>query len=121
MAIHTDIDSVLSLMVPSDILSSFVYRELLEDNDSITILLDEKMDLLPPYFHANKCEAVLNGFCNPLEIQTFPQKGKPTYLRLYRRRWKPRGGRTSYYNTYDFHEPDAKLTDPFAFFLKDTP
>jgi hypothetical protein len=57
-----------------------------------------------------------------MEVQTFPQKGKSTFIKLYRRKWKQPGGRASYFNTYEFHFPDAKLTNPFVFFKKkDTP
>ncbi len=113
--------SVLSLMVPAEILACFDFRELLEDNNSITIVMNEKTDLYPPFFKEKGVEAVLNGFCNPMEVQTFPQKGKSTFIKLHRRKWKQAGGRASYFNTYEFHAPEAKLTDPFAFFLKGAP
>jgi len=118
---NNNMNSILSLMVDSEILASFSYRELLEDNVSITIVLDEKLSLLPSYFVGTNKDSVLNGFCNPIELQTFPQKGKSTYLRLYRRRWKEPGGSLSYSNTYKFNKLDAKVTDPFASFLKETP
>ena len=118
---NNELNSILSLMVDSEILASFAFRELLEDNVSITIVLEEKSSLLPSYFSKRGKVAVLNGFCNPIELQTFPQKGKCTYLRLYRRRWKESGSNIGYSNTYKFHKLDAKVTDPFASFLKETP
>ena len=113
------LESILALMVPAEVLESFTYRDLLEDNKSVTIVLGEKETLTPePLQSLPESEIALNGFCNPVEIRTFPQKGKATYLRLYRRRWKRRGHKESFSNTYNFHEPEAKLTDPLAFFLK---
>jgi hypothetical protein len=64
------------------------------------------------------CEIVLDGFCNPLELQSFPLKGKPVYLKLYRRRWKHKGGDKHYSNSYNFNPDGVKATKEFASFLK---
>lgn len=115
----TLIEALLNLIAPEEVLASFEVHKVLEDKSSITIVMQEKPELLPEalrdYPHP---EIVLNGFCNGIELRTFTQKGKATYLQLLRRRWKVKGSRESYSNKYKFHEPEAKLTNPLAFYLK---
>jgi hypothetical protein len=45
-----DMSSVLSLMVPEEILHCFNYDKRLEDNNSITRVMHEKPDLFLPFF-----------------------------------------------------------------------
>ncbi len=61
---------------------------------------------------------MLNGFLDPVEIIHFPFQGKLTYLKFYRRRWKAKGEKESYHNTYRFHRPGMNTTDAFGDFLK---
>ena len=63
-------------------------------------------------------DVVLDGFCNPLELLHFAIKGKPLYLKLYRRRWKSSCSDQHYSNRYDFHLKGVKATHEFASFLK---
>ncbi len=115
----TSIQLLLSLIAPDEVLLSFEFDTIREDNKTVIIVMREKTDLVPKALsHLPSSEIVSNGFCNPLDLHTFTQKGKATFLCLYRRRWKQKGKRESYSNNYQFHEPEAKLTDPFAFFLK---
>ncbi len=49
-------------------------------------------------------DAVLEGFLNPIGIQTFSLKDKTVYLSLKRRRWKERGKTDkTYHNANDLH------------------
>jgi hypothetical protein len=51
----------------------------------------------------------------------FPYDGKKLYLQFYRRKWKEKGGKKSYFNDYDFHPKGAKITPEFGAFLKEMP
>ena len=56
---------------------------------------------------------------NPIELQTFPTKGKEVFLLLKRRRWKIVGSSQSHFNSYTFHEEGMKATREFGAFLKE--
>jgi len=108
--------SYLRLLAPEDILKSF---ELIEIKDGISfneLYFEEKEELIPQELTGQNI--VLDGFCNPLSLLSFPLKGKPTYLVLKRRRWKLKGGGPHYSNDYYFNHPNIKATKEFAAFLK---
>ena len=87
--------------------------------DRIEIRMEELQELVPEKLYSKE-EVVLDGFCNPLELQSFPLKGKPVYLKLYRRRWKEKGGNEHFSNIYDIHPYGVKATKDFASFLKES-
>ena len=58
-----------------------------EKDEEFVLRLEENKDRIPKAMYHKK-KAVQDGFCNPVELQTFPVKGKQVYLQLYRRRWK---------------------------------
>ena len=39
---------------------------------------------------------------NPCEIQTFPIAGREAFIYIRRRRWKEKGARESFFNTYKY-------------------
>jgi hypothetical protein len=107
-----------SLFIPLEILSSFEVVNVTEHSTNITIDLTEKESLVPPSLKGK--EYSLNGFFNPLELQSFPVNAKECYLRLTRRRWKEKGNDGhSYYNEYDFAAAGTKATKSFGAFLKE--
>jgi hypothetical protein len=55
---------------------------------------------------------------NPVEIEDFPLRGKKTYLKFFRRRWKEPGLDESHFNQYPFHPEGMKATKEFGAFLK---
>lgn len=110
-------DKIISLIVPSEILKSFNVSEIKESTSQIEIILEEKKDLIPE--EIKSANAVLDGFCNPLSLLSFPTKGKQTYLVLKRRRWKLSGQDEHYSNSYQFNHPGIKATKEFAAFLKE--
>jgi hypothetical protein len=107
----------LKLIIPEDILSCFELTKIKEFKERIELTLTEKQELIPPSL-LNK-QAVLNGYWNPLELQTFPLKGKSCYLKLLRRKWKEPGGVKSYGNSYQFDTEGTKATREFGAFLKE--
>lgn len=114
------IESFSSLFVPSDIMEHFTVTKLEEENGVIIIELYEKEDNSHiPKEILREGKAVLNGYCNKIEIQTFPAQGKEVFLRLYRRKWKVKGTTKSYSNTYIFTESGMKATKDFGAFLKE--
>jgi len=111
---------LISLFVPSNILAHFEYERLEEMSGVLRIHMIEKKD--PNHYPKDilgKGKRSLNGFMNPIELQTFPAQGKEVFLLLKRRRWKLEGSNTSYYNNYTFNEQGMKATKEFGAFLKE--
>ena len=109
-------EQVLGLLVPEEILKCFELSGVSETNQAIELQLTEGKDLIPESLKG--VDVVLDGFCNPLELQSFPLKGKAAFIKLYRRRWKQRGSRKHYSNRYHFTAPGTKATHQFGAFLK---
>jgi len=107
---------VLSLIVPAEILESFQLSGVCETKQTIELQLHERKDLIPVSLQG--MDVVLDGFCNPIELQSFPLKGKATFIKLFRRRWKQRGSRKHMSNSYDFADSGTKATRMFGAFLK---
>ncbi|MCP4018073.1 MAG: hypothetical protein GY735_18445 [Delftia sp.] len=101
----TTTESLLSVLLPTTINLYFSIADVKDHKHHINIRLEELPELLPKDL-SGVSSIVLDGFCNPIELQTFPLKGKPVYLKLYRRRWKQSGNNKQHYsNNYDLH-PD---------------
>jgi len=72
---------LVRLLVPDDILSHFEYDRLEHLSGVIRLHLIEKKD--PNHYPKGiigKGRMALNGFMNPMEIQTFPAKGKEVFF-----------------------------------------
>jgi len=110
---------LLLMFVPEDILAHFVLQRIIKKSSSYTVELDEKADRTPVELKGKI--AVLDGYLNIIELQSFPIQAKKCYLRLRRRRWKEQGtdGKQSYWNDYDFAAEGTKATKAFGDFLKE--
>lgn len=113
--IHTHL---YSLIIPKEILLCFDIENIKESEEIVEIDLLEK-EIIPPELSGK--QAVLNGFMNPIELQSFPIQGRQCYLKLKRRRWKAQGTKDSAncYNGYDFAAEGTKATKMFGAFLKE--
>jgi hypothetical protein len=112
-----EINQIIKIIVPEEILKYFELNDVKEKSQCYEFYLEEKEELVPSSLQGET--VVLDGFCNPLSILSFPIKMKPVYLVIKRRRWKPKGGGTHYSNEYDFTHPHIKATKEFAAFLKE--
>ena len=112
------LQSLHSLLFPETISSHFEVTGTKEFKEHIEIRLEELSELIPKELNHTSGKVVLDGFCNSIELQSFPLKGKAVYLKLYRRRWKISGEKQHYSNLYNLHPEGVKATDEFADFLK---
>jgi len=113
---------ILTLIVPTEILEHFEYESHFEQSGVYTIALIEKDDVNHiPKSILREGKVVLNGYMNPIDLQTYPLQGKEVFLRLKRRRWrlKKDESKKSYFNEYDFSYPGIKATKSFGAFLKE--
>ena len=112
--------SLIKLFVPEYILAHFEYERVEKISGVIRIYLVEKKD--PNHYPKGligKGQRSLDGYMNPIELQTFPTQAKEVFLLLKRRRWKLKGSNKSYYNTYSFYQEGMKATKEFGAFLKE--
>ena len=111
-----DIKNTLLGFVPKEWLEYFDVTEIKELEKEWQITLIEKEGLTPKSLTGKI--ATLNGYMNPIELEDFPLRGKQTYLKFFRRRWKEKGKNTSHFNEYNFHPEGMKATKEFGVFLK---
>jgi len=108
---------LVSSLLPKEIYQHFALVSIAEHAHGVELRLEEYAELVPSPL-SNSDHIVLDGYCNPLELLHFSMKGKPLYLKLYRRKWKVSGSSSHYSNTYHFHPEGVKATHEFASFLK---
>src|SRR5690625_5551301 len=108
-------DHLLRLLVPEEILEFFEISDVRESEQSIELELRERKELTPEALKGK--DVVLDGFCNPIGLQSFPLKGKATYIKLFRRRWKPSGQGKHYTKRYDFALHSTSATRALCAFL----
>ena len=112
-------EQLLALLVPSDILSHFDFESVEKINGVYRIGLIEKKDSSHiPASIIYKGSAVLDGYMNPIELQTFPIKATEVFLYLKRRKWKDHISK-NHFNNYEFTQQGLKATKEFAAFLKE--
>lgn len=109
---------LLSTLLPSEIHLHFELVSIKEEKDRIILRFEEYAELCPVELSGAPA-VVLDGFCNPIELLNYAFRDKPTYLKIYRRRWKQSGSSKHYSNRYDLHPEGVKATHSFASFLKD--
>ena len=110
-------EQVYRIFVPQEYLNDFDVNHIEEQASEWLIELVEKEDRIPEPLSGK--EAVLDGYCNSIDILTHAFSLKKIYLRLIRRRWKEKGGTKGYSNEYDLHIPGMKTTKEFGDFLKE--
>lgn len=111
--------SLITLIVPEEILKDFEYTGHELVSNVYRIYLREKDDLEHKPLSKTNSKLVKDGYFNPIELQTYPLKGKEVFLYLRRRRWKIKGSNEDIYNEYEFHKKGMKATKEFGFFLKE--
>jgi len=112
-----DSQKALEAVLPKAWLHFFDVTKMKELEKEWQIILVEKETLIPKELKGK--EVVLNGYMNPVEMTDFPLRGKQTYLKFFRRRWKEQGATESYNNDYEFHPAGMKATKEFGVFLKE--
>jgi hypothetical protein len=111
-------EQMYDLLIPKEILESFEIVSIKKNEEIVDIELVEK-ELIPAQLVGK--QAVLNGYMNPIELQSYPIQGRKCYLKLKRRRWKVQGttDSTDCHNEYDFAAEGTKATKMFGAFLKE--
>ncbi|WP_321437577.1 hypothetical protein [uncultured Bacteroides sp.] len=108
--------SLVSLMLPENILSRFSIVNVEKSSDAILIYLEEKIDAK----YASNDLFGSKGFLNPVTIRDFPLRDKAVDLVVRRRRWINRQTNESFTVPYDeFKAEGTRYSKEFAAFLKE--
>jgi len=110
-------NDLLKSMLPKDICEHFDAVSINKTGYGYEMILEEYSKFVPSEL-SDVSPIVLDGFCNPIELLHFSIKGKPLYLKIFRRRWKLSGSKIHYSNSYSLHPEGVKATHEFASFLK---
>lgn len=110
-------EEIYKILIPEEYLRDFEVNSVEEHPGEWVIELVEKVERIPKELVGK--EAVLDGYCNELDVLTHAFSLKKIFLRLIRRRWKESGRSAYYYNTYNLHIPGMKTTREFRDFLKE--
>lgn len=115
-----DVSSLLTAFIPEEIQEHFELSDVKYESGVYRLYMTEKDDVehYPSELSGVK-DIVRCGYLNPCEIQTFPIAGHEAFIYIKRRRWKAKGQKQSFYNTYDFTLPGIKCTPKFGAFLKE--
>ena len=108
--------SLVSLMLPSSILSRFSVVKVENTSETILIYLDE----IAPVDYTNNPDIESKGFLSAVTVRDFPIRDKAVDLIVRRRRWLDlRTGKcfTSTYN--DVKDTNTRYSKEFAAFLKE--
>lgn len=118
-------DSMFALVeafVPKEILLHFDFVEVKKEYNVYRIYMlekDDKSHYPSELSDIPSVDVVKAGYLNPIELQTFPIAGHEAFIYLRRRRWKQKGSRETFHNSYDFMVEGTKSTRAFGAFLKE--
>ena len=107
--------SLVSLMLPSNILSRFTLVKVESTDDTISIHLDEKI----PSDYQNNPNIESKGFLSPVTIRDFPIRDKAVNLIVRRRRWLDLHTGKCFTLPYDdIKSENTRYSKEFAAFFK---
>ena len=115
-----EIRELISAFVPEENLRDFELKEVKKECGVYRLYMGEKDDEshYPPELAGAK-EVVRCGYMNPCKIQTFPIAGREAFIYIRRHRWKEKGCRESFFNTYKYTIEGIKCPPKFGAFLKE--
>ena len=110
--------TVSRMPVPEHILKDFEIYDAKESKSRWVIDMYEKEDRIPEVLQPYS-DAVLDGYCEPIEMLSHSFVCKPVYLRLYRRRYKRSNQDAHFSNTYDLTLKGLRMVPEMGIFLKE--
>lgn len=111
--------SILEAILPKGSLDWFDIKEFNQDEDNLSIILEEKN--IPPVKDKDKDKdkkIISKGF-HDITITDFPIRGRRTLLTFRRRYWHIEGEKNLIKRDIKFSFPGTKLEKEFAIFLKE--
>lgn len=106
------------LLVHFDIVDIFLLGDVKSKKEYFEVVLEEQNKILSKEVDASQYES--KGFTE-VTLQDFPLRGKPTYLRIRRRRWRLKEDhKIVIRNDFSFVAEGSGFTQELSDFLKDT-
>jgi len=107
--------SLIRLLLPSEIFDYFEITNLVVEDCSVAVFLDER-DIKPTAYTGEKLTS--KGFHPESIIQDFPIRNKAVFLHIRRRRWLVESTREVVSRDWDSVAEGTRYTKSFADFLK---
>ena len=108
-------DTLIGLLLPEGILDYFELTKVEQDNNGLSIFLEEK-NIAPDGYQRTDLES--KGFFPEISIQDFPIRGKKVALRVKRRRWTVHSSGAIISRDWDLIIKGTRMTTEFGLFLK---
>lgn len=106
---------LVRLLLPSEIFEYFEITNLVIEDRSVTVFLDER-DIKPAAWSGQKLTS--KGFHPESIIQDFPIRNKAVFLHVRRRRWLVESTKEVVSRDWDSVAEGSRYTKSFADFLK---
>lgn len=104
------------LLLPEGTLDYFDLVDVKESVSEVVIYLEEK-NVVPEKYAGQETES--KGFYDPVVVQDFPLRGKKVFLNIRRRRWILKKSNEYICRNWRMVAEGTRLTQDFAFFLKE--
>lgn len=108
--------SLLKLLLPSELFDYFEITNLVVDDRSVAVFLEER-DIKPKGYQNKKLTS--KGFHPEAIIQDFPIRNKAVFLHVRRRRWFVEPGGEVISKDWNLIAEGTRYTQSFANFLKE--
>jgi hypothetical protein len=113
----------LPQLFPSELMEYFVItkselQNASKPDDSFWIIDFEEKNVLPAVYDPKEYKS--KGFMKSKQIQDFPLRGRPVFLRIKIRRWQHKKTRKIIKRDFSFIADGSKFTKELSDFLKDT-
>jgi hypothetical protein len=113
---------LLKQLFPSELMEYFIITDhqllcdVLKKEEYWLIDFEEKNELPLGY---SSCDYESKGFTESKQIQDFPLRGKPVYLRVKKRRWRHKETSVIIKRDFSFIADGSKFTHELSDFLKE--
>ena len=104
------------LLLPEGTLDYFDLVDVKESVNEVVIYLEEK-NIVPEKYTDQDIES--KGFYDPVIVQDFPLRGKKVFLNIRRRRWLLNKHNEYISRNWRMVAEGTRMTQDFAFFLKE--
>lgn len=113
--LNDNYQSLIRLLLPSEIFDYFEITNLVVEDRSVAVFLDER-DIKPTAYTGEKLTS--KGFHPESIIQDFPIRNKAVFLHIRRRRWLVESTKEVVSRDWDSVAEGTRYTKSFADFLK---
>lgn len=107
---------IIRLLLPEGLLQYFEIIEIEDSEESVILYLSER-NTPPKEYKGKKLSS--KGFYDPITVQDFPLRGRPTNLKIKRRRWLVEESGEIVSRDWDLVAKGTRMTQEFASFLKE--